>query len=1233
MVRRSAESRFREPAAGRRRRERRGRGPEPWCWLLVVLAGCSTGEPPERGRAFRIGSRVEAIGGPAAIAEVGDYVLENGVIRVAILQEGNSPGPGMFGGSLVDIDRVRRDGVHRPGAGSDAFAELMPMVNLMVPGYRDDPRRRSHFETLSVEIAADGSEPECPVEGGARGCAAIVVRGKGDRLVEALGMIEQLQVRMNLSFETTYLLDPGADYVRVRTDVFIDNRWVDSGEVFGLPSVRSFVDDQLGVLDVLVGDALRPPEEPKVWQPGFLAGDFLLMGKKVKIFAAGAGYDFPNRFQRLFDEGRDLLGSPQAVDSLVGVGRGVSYAYGSLDGPTIIPIFTGEFTGAFTHGLRCAYEDAACLAAEARPLRYERILTVGRGDVASALAPLYRLRGTPVGTLAGWVYDPRTGAPVSGAEVFVLADPWATAPDHEFPARAERLLELLEAETGGPGVVTELGSDLADDPVPDGSFAGPVPRGAYFAVVRAPGRGLSAPVRFTVNAGGTTRLSLFAGHPGRVDYEVFDETGSASPAKLTFVGPIEADAPCGPGAPIPHLTVQSSARPLPLGGGEIGNRIAALAFTADGKGSVELEPGRYDLWVSRGFEYSVHRQCLEVPPYAAARVTAALRREVDTTGWVSGDFHMHGVNSYDADTTYEQRVISAAAEHVEAIAVTDHDVITDPGPAVEALGLRHRVLAVAGEEVTPIETGHIIGFPLRYDERAPEHGAIDWTRRDACLADPAQEDCNHGGTEGYVLPLRPQEVFDRLRELGSAGPAGTLVFAPHPRDGFFGLFDQFGLNHFDLSWNSPGLIRGQHPLLRPEYFSWDFDALELFNSKRPEMIRTPTAGEISNFAHDLRELRAARAPERDVADLHRAYMTDVLTRTLAEERALRFGFAPQCLTAAQCGAGQLCDPQRQRCVPEGAACTVDTDCPLGQSCEYGVRPYRCTAECVDDADCRLDYRCDTSGERARCVRRACAVTEDPDYPCAQSGSPVRIGVIDDWFRLLNHGIVKPGLGNSDSHVLSSLETGCPRNWLRVGTDDPRAAEIGDVVAAAKAGRVIASYGPFVELFVDGRPIGETVRLEPGERRVTVEVRAQWPSWFDVDRIEVYRSGELHPETYVPSRSPATFSFEDELPLREDGTVADAWYAAVAMGVGASARSLSPVYTPNRHPYLGFSQVVAVTFASIDDPLISAVLAMPLPVPEQVEVLPYAITNPVFVDADGVEGFQGPLGPAPATWGE
>ena len=94
--------------------------------------------------------------------------------------------------------------------------------------------------------------------------------------------------------------------------------------------------------------------------------------------------------------------------------------------------------------------------------------------------------------------------------------------------------------------------------------SGPVPPGDYFLVVRAAGRALSTPARVRVTAGGTTEASLAAGAPGRVDVSVFDETGSASPAKLTFVGPIDDGDPCGPGAAVAHLTAQSSARPLPL---------------------------------------------------------------------------------------------------------------------------------------------------------------------------------------------------------------------------------------------------------------------------------------------------------------------------------------------------------------------------------------------------------------------------------------------------------------------------------------------------------------------------------------------------------------------------------------------------------------------------------------------------------------------------------------------
>jgi hypothetical protein len=1199
----------------------------------LPAAGCSR-EEADRSRAYRIEERSQRVGGPAALAEVGDYILENGRIRVAITQAGNSIGPGMFGGSLIDIDRIEADGRRLPGLGGDAFCELVPMVNLMIPGYIDDPGRRSAFGPLSVAVLATGGEAECPVEGGERGCAAIRVTGKGDRIIESIGTVGQLGVKMNLSFDSVYLLDPGADLVRVRTDFVVDNRYDDTTEPLPLDSVRRLMERRLGVFDVLVGDALLPPEDPKVWQPGFLAGDFLLFGKKVSVFSAGHGFDFGNVFQRRFDVGEDLLGAPESADWLVGVGNGVSYAYASLDGPMIVPIYTGDFTGVFTHWRQCTEDDEACRAGEGRRLRYERVMTVGRGDVASALGPLYRLRGVRTGTADGRVIDPRTQAPVSGAEVYLIRDPAPDDPGRPFPRTADEAMEANRLRRGTPGVETMLGTDLPGDPAADGSFEGPVPPGTYYVVVRAPGRAVSAPVRIVIDADRATRVTLRAGEPGKVIYEVFDETGRTTPAKLTFVGPLAPADPCGPGAPLPNLTAQSEERPLPLRGGEVPDRVAQIAWTATGSGEVPVPPGRYDLWISRGFEYSVDRRCVQVPSYAPLRVVGSIRREVDTSGWVAGDFHMHGKNSFDASTPYENRLRSAAAEGIEVFTLTDHDFITNIDAYVREAQVGHLLRAAPGLEVTTLETGHLIGFPLRHDQTTKAGGALDWTRRDRCLANPGEPDCNHDGTEGLVLPMRPQEIFDGLRGLGSQGPAGTLVIVPHPRDGFLGYFTQFGLNPFDGTFFSPGLMRGQHPLIRPDrFFSWDFDALELFNSKRYDMIRIPTVKEMNDFGFDLLQAIAAGAPERDLAEIHTRYARRVLRREVSEQRPLRWSRPAICLEASDCGAGQMCDPQRRTCVPEGVVCTGDASCPDGRTCSFEVRPYRCVEACASDDDCRIDSLCDTATGRPRCVRRTCAATEDRNMPCVVGNDAARPGMLDDWFRLLNFGVVRTGLGSSDSHQLDSLETGCPRSYVAMATDDPARIDLGDLVRSMKAGRVVATYGPFVELWVNDRPIGDTVRLAAGERSVRVRVRVQWPSWFDVDRIELYRSGELLPESYTPPRNAGRFEIEitDELPARSDGSAADAWYAAVAMGVEDGSRTMAPVCLSNRHPYLGFTQVIATTFAGIDDPLLQSVVSAPMPVPEQVPVLPYAVTNPVFVDADGFEGYQGPLGPPPALW--
>jgi predicted metal-dependent phosphoesterase TrpH len=108
-------------------------------------------------------------------------------------------------------------------------------------------------------------------------------------------------------------------------------------------------------------------------------------------------------------------------------------------------------------------------------------------------------------------------------------------------------------------------------------------------------------------------------------------------------------------------------------------------------------------------------------------------------GWVRADCHLHTVDSGDAVTTLDELADRARAAGLDAVCITDHNVIS------AALAARDRDLGVrviVGEEIrTP--DGDVIGLFLT--ERIP-----------------------------YVLPLA--EVAQRIRAQGG------LVYVPHPFD-------------------------------------------------------------------------------------------------------------------------------------------------------------------------------------------------------------------------------------------------------------------------------------------------------------------------------------------------------------------------------------------------------------------------------------------------------------------
>src|SRR5690606_6462216 len=108
-----------------------------------------------------------------------------------------------------------------------------------------------------------------------------------------------------------------------------------------------------------------------------------------------------------------------------------------------------------------------------------------------------------------------------------------------------------------------------------------------------------------------------------------------------------------------------------------------------------------------------------------ASVRAVLKHELDTPGWVAGDFHIHAAPSFDSTIPLTDRVISLSAEGVEFAVGTDHNHVTDYAPALDETGLIDRLGAAPGVEVTTERWGHFIAFPYAATNPAPPFEGVD----------------------------------------------------------------------------------------------------------------------------------------------------------------------------------------------------------------------------------------------------------------------------------------------------------------------------------------------------------------------------------------------------------------------------------------------------------------------------------------------------------------------------
>ena len=358
--------------------------------------------------------------------------------------------------------------------------------------------------------------------------------------------------------------------------------------------------------------------------------------------------------------------------------------------------------------------------------------------------------------------------------------------------------------TPGQGVNSAMSHVRTDA---TGVFSGVVlPRGDYELRVSAAERDDVVVSPVVVGAGNTAVTIPPLGARGTVRFTVREKTSGTPlmPGKLTFKG-------LSP-TPDPRFHKDLSALlggqdilPETFGGTQTGTTGDAagqgnVVYTASGSGDIQVRPGTYDVYASRGMEYSVALKRIQVTSGGMATVDVQLKRVIAPANAISADFHVHSGRSLDASAPLRDRVKAFAAEGVEVMVSTDHDKHVDYAPIISSLGLSSRIRSIIGNEMTgsvpnppafPNSIGHINAWPLPLNKNAARDGAIE---------------------DEYVAP---NWVFKRLRDQGA-----EVIQYNHPRAGVSGLttigfFNNIGCNRCANSIDTPCNVDTDCPAAPP----------------------------------------------------------------------------------------------------------------------------------------------------------------------------------------------------------------------------------------------------------------------------------------------------------------------------------------------------------------------------------------------------------------------------------
>ncbi|HEY8513922.1 MAG TPA: CehA/McbA family metallohydrolase [Candidatus Binatia bacterium] len=698
----------------------------------------------------------ECVKGPLSRCRVGDYLLANDKIRVVVQSpQRNLLNVGQFGGQIIDADLVRTPG----DPDRDNFEEWATAINI---------ENTAHYTDLT--IINDGSNGQ-PAILRATGVDDLLDFVNPSSVVADFGFpfpVSANDTDLPVEIVTDYVLEPGRNWVRV--DTTVQNV---SGSGF----------------NIFFGEYIGGSGQIETFQPGYGFGEPLV--------AASCPVNATNPCNVIAYGG-------------FGEGTGVSYGYvhdvpGSSSFSTAgvtVPLLGIETVFALI-GVAGQNFPLAALGNPGDSITFTRYFVVGDGSVSSIFDARNEFQYIATGTIEGTVLA--GGSPMAGVRVSVLGNP-AEGPGLALGAPLTR------------NVVTQAVTDEL------GRYSLTVPPGNYNVVAALDGwpyqGGGSSPAQnpVTVVPYQTSTVDLALPATGTLHVNVIDENGDPIAAKVSVVG----------FDPSPNFVNTQSILGLinnrtgvfrDVGEDGLPFGLTQVAFVGpDGdSGPLALEPGTYQIVASHGPEYSISSAIVNVVASSTTSETLQIARVIDSSGFISADFHVHSIDSPDGKVTKIERVVSMLAEGVDFFTPSDHESRQDFEPTIAALGVSDLISVAPAGEITTFDYGHFNAWPMTIDPSLVNGGSVDH----GGAAPPGQDFPQYGN-----YSLTPAEIIAAAH----ADPGPDTVHINHIHS-FFGLEGNSGLA-IDTGMEPPqSMVPGSVRRLDPSvtnYFTDTFDALEIW---------------------------------------------------------------------------------------------------------------------------------------------------------------------------------------------------------------------------------------------------------------------------------------------------------------------------------------------------------------------------------------------------------------------